>query len=297
MDYLFERNQQVLNAITIDVEEWYQTILFNRERDNNIGITDLLKNMCEILSLLDRYNTKATFFIVGTVAEKYPDIVKMIAEKGHEIASHGYLHRLVYRMSKQDFIKDVGLSIDILRRDAQVEILGYRAPTWSIMKYTHWAIDVLKSLGLRYDSSIYPASTHLFNCKDLKKFPYEIRNDFIEFPPSTFQFLGYNFPFAGGTFLRFFSFNFIKNRIMEINRKEYSAMVYFHSWEFSDEGLRLNIPKWKYFIQYGNLRSVKVKLKLLLENFKFSSIREVLQLNNMRALSKEKVNYLNNKNV
>lgn len=272
------KEEYVLNALTIDVEEWYQTILFNRDGDNKSEITNLPKNVHEILLLLDKYDAKATFFIVGVVAEKYPDVVKMIAEHGHEIASHGYFHRIVYKVPKQSFIDDVSRSLDILKRTTQKEILGYRAPTWSITRNSRWAIEVIKSLGLRYDSSIYPVNVNLLKSLQLKRFPYKIKDDFIEFPPSTFTLLGYNFPFAGGTFLRFFSFNFIKNKITEINKMGYPAMVYFHSWEFSDEVPKLNIPKWKYLIQYGNLRSVKVKLKLLLESFSLSTIKDILQL-------------------
>lgn len=278
MQELCKRDRYVVNVLSIDVEEWYQTILFNKAGYSNMEVTDLPKNIYDILLLLDAYNTKATFFIVGSVAEKYPDVVKMIAQRGHEIASHGYHHRVVYKMSKQEFIKDTSLSLDVLRRTAQVEILGYRAPTWSIAKNTYWAIDALKSLGLKYDSSIYPVSWNLLESIKLKKFPYKIKDDFIEFPPSTFQFLGYNFPFAGGTFLRFFPYNFIKNIIIEINKKWHPATVYLHSWEFDDEAPKLNIQKWRYLIQYGNLRSVKRKLRLLLQNFKFSPIREVLRL-------------------
>lgn len=277
MQELYKRDQHVLNAISIDVEEWHQTALLNREGHNSI-ITDLPKNIYEILSLLDEYHTKATFFVVGSVAKKYPDVIKTISEKGHEIGSHGYLHRLVYKISKQEFIEDVSHSLNVLRKTTHTEIIGYRAPTWSITKNTHWAIDVLKSLGLRYDSSIYPMSINLFNCRDFKKFPYEIIKDFIEFPPSIFQFLGFNFPFVGGTFLRFFSFNFIKNKIIEINRKGYPAMVYFHSWEFDDGAPNMDVPKWKNLVQYGNLKSMKVKLRLLLRNFKFCSIKELFQL-------------------
>jgi len=268
----------VLNALTIDVEQWYQTILFGSGHRYNNAIIGLPNNICEILLLLDKYDTKATFFIVGSVAEKYPGIVKMIAKKGHEIASHGYRHRLVYKMSKQSFIDDVNHSLDVLKRITQTEIMGYRASTWSITRNLYWATDALQSLGLRYDSSIYPVSLNLLKSLKLEKSPYKIKNDFIEFPPSTFQFLGYNFPFAGGTFLRFFSSGFIKSRIIEINRKGYPAMVYFHSWEFTDEVPKLNIPKWKLLIQYGNLKSIKEKLKMLLQNFKFSAIKDILRL-------------------
>lgn len=268
----------VLNSFTVDVEEWYQTELFNRSIYREDIVTDLSKNIYEILALLDEYNTKATFFIVASIAEKYPEVVKMIVTKGHEVASHGYLHKLVFKRPMQEFIDDIKVSLDILRQVTKTKIIGYRAPTWSIRGRDYKRVNALKFLGLKYDSSIYPVSLNLLTAIRCKKFPYEIEDGFIEFSPSVFKFFGYNFPFAGGTFLRFFSFEFMKNRISEINRRGKPAMVYFHSWEFDEIIPNLYIPKWKRLIQYGNLRSVKIKLRLLLQNFKFSSMREVLQL-------------------
>lgn len=268
----------VFNAFSVDIEEWYQTALFYRSIYNNNQLTDLPENVKEILSLLNAHDTKATFFVVGSLAEKYPGLIKEIAKQGHEIASHGHSHKFVYKMTKPEFINDTTLSIDRLKKIANSKIVGYRAPTWSITKKMHWAISILKSLGLRYDSSIYPVSLNLFDRARKDKFPYKIREDFIEFPPSTFNFLGYNFPFSGGTFLRFFNYDFIKKRIFELNSKGYPAMIYFHSWEIGNAVPKLNIPKWKNLIQYGNLKSMKPKLKLLLENFKFTTIKEILQI-------------------
>ncbi|MCF7907358.1 MAG: polysaccharide deacetylase family protein [Candidatus Omnitrophica bacterium] len=267
-----------LNAISIDVEEWYQTTLINGNNFSNTESTSLLKNIDEILSLFEECNTKATFFIVGSVVKQYPDIVRMIAERGHELASHGYFHKLVYRMSKQEFSRDLALSLDVLRESAQTNILGYRAPTWSIINDAHWAVDILQAAGLRYDSSIYPFSFNLIKSRKLERFPYKINDNFIEFPPSTFKFLNYNLPFCGGMFLRNFPLSFIKNKIIEINAKGHPAMVYLHSWEFDSQAAKFKIPNWKRLIQYSNIGSVKGKLLELLQSFKFTSIKEVLQL-------------------
>lgn len=269
-------NSSILNAITIDVEEWYQTILLNRHESHEI--TNLPNNILDIIYLLDKYHTKATFFIVASLVKKYPGLTKMIVDKGHEISSHGYLHRLVYKMSKQEFIDDVVRSVDILRKSSDTEVIGYRAPTWSITKKTYWAIDVLNSLGLKYDSSIYPVSFNLFNLRNRRRFPYEIEKKFIEFPPSTFQFLGYNFPFAGGFYLRFLPGSFIRNKISEINKKGNPVIIYFHSWEFDKKFSAQISSKWKRLIQCTNLNSVENKIRILLENFKFCPIKEVLHL-------------------
>jgi len=264
------------NALTIDVEEWYQTVLFHNGVYNNGRLTDLPKNIQEILETLEEYNTKATFFMVGSVAEKYPNMIRQIVDNGHELSSHSHLHKLVYKMNKQEFSDDVSQSLDVLRKISGTDILGFRAPTWSIFPNTIWAIEALKSLGLKYDSSIYPVSTNLFRCRELKRFSHKILDDFIEFPPSTFQILGYNFPFAGGTFLRYLPENFIKNRVTEINKKGNPAVVYFHSWEFDNDIPVQKIPKWKRIIQYNYLSSVKTKIELLLRNFKFTTMKDIL---------------------
>ncbi len=271
----------VVNALSIDVEEWYETMLFDRNYTGDSEMTNLPENIADILDLLDKHNVKATFFVVAHVAEKYPEAIRIISGKGHEICSHGYLHRPVYKNSKQDFIKDVGYSLGVLSKLANTQILGYRAPTWSITKEMDWAIDVLYSLGLKYDSSIYPVGINPFNLpENHKRFPYKIKADFIEFPPSTFKFLGYNFPFSGGIFLRFFPLNFIKKQIQDINKDKHPALVYFHPWEFEHSYPKVALLSWKHMIQYGNLESVKVKLKSLLETFRFCPIRECLHLLN-----------------
>lgn len=266
----------IRNVLSVDVEEWYQTVLFDERGYDDRRITNLPANVQEILSILDEYKAKATFFMVGAVAEKYPDIVNMIVQQGHELASHGYLHKLIPKMSKEAFAEDVRRSLETIKIIAKTEVYGYRAPTWSLTSSSCWAIDILKSLGLKYDSSIYPFDMNLFRCRNLEKFPYEIRQGFMEFPPSTFQCLGYNLPFAGGTFLRVFPSGFISARIREINRKGYPAMVYIHPWEFDREISKLVMPGWKYFIQYSNAKSIRKKLRFLLKRFKFSSIKDVL---------------------
>lgn len=275
MMYHSQLVENTVNALTIDVEEWYQTILFFKDNQENTRVTNLLKNIHEILTLFAKYKAKATFFIVGSVAQKYPNLIKEIIRSGHEVASHGYFHQLAYRLPEKDFFYDVKKSLDILNDLTGNHIIGYRAPTWSITQEMSWAIDILKSLKLRYDSSMYPVG---FGLSNFKRFPYEIKEDFVEFPPSVFQFLGCNFPFAGGTFLRLLPFDFIKNKISELNKKGSSSMVYFHSWEFDEQAPCRYIPKWKYLVQYSNVKSVKRKIEFLLKSFKFSSIKDILQI-------------------
>jgi len=265
-----------LNALTIDVEEWYQTVFFNKAGYKNDMVTDLPQNINEILKMLEGYDIKATFFIVGLVAQKYPDLVRKIKDQGHEIGSHGYSHNLIYELSKEQFKDEVKRSIDILEEIIKDKVIGYRASTWSITSRMIWAIDVLESAGFKYDSSIYPKT---FDFKGSnKRFPYEIKKGFIEFPPSTSRFLMLNYPFAGGVFMRFYPQRCAYNGISKINKIGLPALIYFHSWEFSNDQSLSGIPAWKRFVQYGNIGSIKKKLDFLFKNYKFCPMRQILGL-------------------
>ncbi|MDD5609964.1 MAG: polysaccharide deacetylase family protein [Candidatus Omnitrophica bacterium] len=262
------------NYLTIDVEEWYQTVLFGKDQNQASSLPQDLDN---ILLMLDEHNIRATFFIVGSVAQKYPASIRAIAKQGHEIASHGFLHKLVYRMSKDEFANDINKSIGTLEEITNIKVSGYRACTWSITEKMLWAIDILEAAGLRYDSSIYPVSLNPLKNKYFKNIPYKIKNNFLEFSPSVFNFLGWNIPFAGGTFLRFFSSSFMLSKIIQLNKAGYPAMLYFHSWEFDNQvALASDMPAWKRFIQYKNVGTVKHKIETMANNLKLGPISNSL---------------------
>lgn len=270
-----ESGKKMVNALTFDIEEWYQTVFFLNKLKCGTIKSILRENVTEVLSFLDYYKKKATFFVVGAVAEKYPDLIEAISRGGHEVASHGYLHRLVYKFTREEFYDDVAKSLEVLNRITGKKVLGYRAPTWSITRACPWALDVLGELGLQYDSSIYSIGASV---PVSAKSPYKIRGRLLEFPPSTVCMSGVSFPFAGGLFLRFLPDGFIKNSIASINKQGRPAIVYFHSWEFDATVSSQGLSKLKYTVQFWNIDSVKRKLCLLLENFKFSPICSILGL-------------------
>ncbi|MFH0754509.1 MAG: polysaccharide deacetylase family protein [Candidatus Omnitrophota bacterium] len=267
---------QSCNALTIDVEEWYQTVYFNKSGYDRKTATDLPQNVQEILWLLREKNLKATFFIVGLVAEKYPWLVKEIHQQGHEIGSHGYSHRLVFDLGPALFEQETRKSKDILEGIIQDKVIGYRASTWSITRRMPWAIDVLGSLGFKYDSSMYPAFVDGGHGQG--RFPFEIRKAFVEFPPSTWRVGVLNVPFCGGLFMRFFPEGWLDRGISGINEMGFPALVYFHSWEFSDGSLLSGIPLWKRVAQYENVASMKRKLGVLFKGHEFCSIKTLLGL-------------------
>lgn len=279
MGHIFKNagSQETANYLTIDVEEWHQTVMYEDSLRYSKRITGLPENIEEILGLLDKYGAKATFFIVGCLAQKYPACVKSIALRGHEIASHGYFHRIVSKLRREEFFQDIIRAKTILENVSGTSVLGYRACTWSITEKMEWAIDSLYRAGYQYDSSIYPLVLRLYGRSRIVNSKYKIKGDFIEFPPSVFSLAGFNIPFAGGVFLRFFPYELIRHGIEKINRDGHPAIIYFHTWEFDDripEGVGL--PAWKRFIQYKNLFTVREKFELMLKNFKFIPIAESL---------------------
>lgn len=273
----------MLNALAIYVEEWYHR--------NDIDIPSNIKTQCKgrvvgdvdkILKLLSERNIKATFFILGSIAEEYPQVVEKIHRLGHEIASHGYNHNLVYEQSREEFKTDLKRSIQLLQNITNEKVLGYTAPSWSIINNSVWALDVLKEEGFLYDSSVFPIKTFLYGIPDFPRFPYKIYGDngnLIEFPPSTVKFLDKNIPFSGGVFFRILPLWIIRKCLKRINKKEKKpALIYLHSWELNHSQPKLKLPIKKRIIPYANLDGTEEKLRSLLNDFKFSSIRKVLCL-------------------
>ncbi|MFA6030867.1 MAG: polysaccharide deacetylase family protein [Elusimicrobiota bacterium] len=260
-------------ALSVDVEEWCQTVLFEGGPRDDGARTRLPESVSGLLALLERRGVKATFFFVGALVEKYPETVLLVAARGHELASHGWRHRLVHRMGAAEFEEDVRRSVEALRRVSGAEVVGYRAPTWSLGRHKALAAALLPRLGLRYDSSLYPLGFR----PDAERFPRTLPGGLLEFPPSTFRLLGANLPFAGGTFLRCAPTGFILERLRALRAAGRPVHAFAHSWELegpAPEGL----PAWKRWVQYGNVAGVRGKLEALLEAFPFSPVRECLGL-------------------
>lgn len=267
----------MVNLLTFDVEEWFHANYGRIDRiplareDNRIG-----RNVGKLLSLCDKYSAKATFFILAATAEKHPDIISMIEEKGHEVASHGYRHSLVYNMSPAEFEDDLQKSITILQGLTAESIIGYRAPSWSAYEGLHWFFEILEKHGIVYDSSLFPAKTYLYGDAEALRFPHRIGN-IVEIPASTLNLMGMRIPFAGGFYLRLFPSLFITAGIKILNKKNQPAVVYVHPREIDRESPRLQLPLKERFIHYVNLKTTEKKLDRLLRDFRFCSIREYVK--------------------
>ncbi len=268
----------MLNALSFDIEEWHHRNDFEAE---NRYTDRVVANTEKILELLLKKEIKATFFILGCVAEKYPRLVSKISHLGHEVATHGYGHELVYKQGKDQFREDLRKSILILEDITGRKILGYRAPSWSITKDSLWALDIIQGLGLRYDSSIFPIKTFIYGIPDAHRFIHKIKNDLLEFPPSVIRKFGKNIPFAGGVFFRISPLVFIKFGINQINQLNRPAMLNLHPWDMDNFRPKLRLPPNKilrYYLGFTNLKTTEKKLAVLLNNFRFGPIKEVLNI-------------------
>lgn len=274
----------ILNALTIDVEEWFHVSLFRRKirrEDWDSLASTVVANTCAVLKLLAEKNVKATFFILGWVAERYPEIVIAIQEQGHEIGSHTYSHQIIYEQSRQEFAADVQRSINVLESLTLAPVKSFRAPSYSITRSSLWAWEALADLGITCDSSIFPVKHDLYGIPDAPRFPFHInlkdRPRLVEVPLSTIQLRGKNIPMAGGGYLRLYPHWFIRRSIHRINREGRPAIIYFHPWELDPNLPRLKVGFIKELRHYGNLALTEDKLRRLLDEFSFAPLREVVK--------------------
>lgn len=278
---------ELKNALSIDAEEYYMHMAVPFDYWPNYE-SHLIENMNKIIQILDKCRVRATFFVLGWVAEKYPSIVEAVSERGHEVACHGYNHVPIYRQTRDEFWNDVTKSLKILEKTSGEKVLGYRAPYFSVTAECCWAINILEELGLKYDSSIFPVKTHHYGAPRAPRYIYkpsrwdvssvDDERDFIEFPLSTFRLLGINIPVCGGFYLRALPYWITKTGIRQINKKGFPAIVYFHPYELEQHRHPVKLPFNEQFILDFNLRSMEKKLRRLIREIKFTMIREVLSV-------------------
>lgn len=268
------------NALSFDVEDYFQVTGFE-------GVVDRAEwekypirfqiGMSKILKILDRHGVKATFFFLGWIADRYPDAVSEVARAGHEIAIHGYAHRLIYTQSPSEFEMDLVRALRAVRKAYDGPILGYRAPTFSIRADTLWALDIIKKLDFRYDSSIFPIKRGRYGIADVPNAPHEIADGLIEFPMSTMPLLGRRLPVCGGGYLRLYPLELTCRAITRLNRRQ-PAIVYLHPWEFDPGQPRIWAGLGNTLRHRVNLRLTEQRLEALCQRFHFAPVREVLQL-------------------
>ena len=276
-------NNKIINALTIDVEDYFHVAALSE----SIKVTEwdshksrVVKNTNLILDLFDKANTKGTFFILGWEAERQPELVKEIHNRGHEVASHGYSHQLVYGQTPELFREETIKSKQILENLIQEEVIGYRAASYSITKKSLWALDILVELGFKYDSSIFPVRHDRYGIPDANPEPHvmELSNNksIIEFPLTTSNFMGKKLPIAGGGYFRIFPYWFFKWQFGNAVKSR-PGVFYLHPWEVDPEQPKIEASRLSKFRHYRNLDKTESRLSDMLSSFSFGTMRDVLK--------------------
>jgi polysaccharide deacetylase family protein (PEP-CTERM system associated) len=277
----------MINALTIDLEDWYHPeLVHNHIQNAHPRITESTK---KILQLLQKHNVKATFFILGEVAKKHPELITEIYQQGHEIASHGETHTPLWSLTPESFNQELKEYKAIIAKilGAQIKVYGFRAPTFSIDNTTKYAITCLRQNGFTYDTSIFPAKTPLYGVKDAPCTIYTVdENDvskeapnaeITEFPLTVYKKWGLTIPVSGGFYLRILPYWLLKRLLKTIN-KQRPFVIYFHPWETDPKTPRLkSIGIKNYLITYYGIGGALRKIEKLLNDFQFEPMKTVIQ--------------------
>jgi polysaccharide deacetylase family protein (PEP-CTERM system associated) len=272
-----------INAMTVDVEDYFHVSVFDGvvPRHEWAGLESrVVQNTERLLALFADAGVRGTFFVLGWVAERHPDLVRQIVAGGHEIASHGFAHRLVYDLTPAAFREDVRKSKAVLESAGGVPVLGYRAPSYSITPRSLWAIDILIEEGFAWDASIFPIHHDRYGIPVSPRHPYVLEREcgrLVEVPGSTVRVGSMNLPVAGGGYFRLLPYAWTRWGIARLNRTEgRPAIFYMHPWEIDPDQPRLRTSRLGRFRHYRNLDKTEDRLRALLSDFRFSTVTRVL---------------------
>jgi len=275
----------IKNILTVDVEDWYhicdiEHILPSSQWDR--CESRVLANVEKILRLFNRFEVKGTFFVLGYVAERVPEVVKIIHAEGHEVASHGYGHLQIYKQSKDEFVRDLLRSKTLIEGIIHEKVMGYRAPEWSICKgkkESFWALNLLAQHGFVYDSSVAPL--RLIGVPDAPTTPYTVPTpcgELSEFPPLVMASPLGSLPAGGGWGLRILPYRSIRKRIDALNYLGHPALIFCHPSDFDPQKAPLPLPWVKRFVCYGKIKTTEERMIRLLNDFEFTSISKFINL-------------------
>lgn len=274
---------QIRNAMTVDVEDYFHVSAFAKninQRDWGNYQLRVEKNTRRLMDLFDEHGVKATFFVLGWVAERTSGLVKEIADKGHEVGCHGYSHQLVYNQAPEVFREETLRSKRILEDIVNKPVRGYRAASYSITEKSRWALDILAEAGFEYDSSIFPVRHDRYGIPDAPDYPHRLEticgHSLIEFPLSTAKLFNYRLPVAGGGYFRLYPYVLTKAGLGQINRRQQPFIFYLHPWEIDPEQPRIAASWFSQFRHYNNLDRCESRLRQLLTDYKFGTVWDVL---------------------
>lgn len=264
----------ITNALTIDVEDYFQVSAFApyiARADWDGRECRVERNVDRILALLDEHDTEATFFTLGWIAERYPQLVRRIASQGHEVASHGYGHERASDLSHAAFGDDIQRAKGVLEDLIGSEVAGYRAPSFSIGPGNLWALDSLARAGYRYSSSIYPIRHDHYGMPDAPRFAHQAADGLIEIPITTLRLFNRNLPSSGGGYFRLLPYALSRWMLRQVNAADGEAAVfYFHPWEIDPGQPRIaGIDRKTHFRHYVNIHRMDGRLQSLLRDFKW----------------------------
>ena len=279
-------DRTIVNALSFDIEDWFHMVEIAAVSDPQTwpDLDSIVERYTEwIVQTVTEAKVRATFFMLGWVAERYPELVKLIADNGHELGTHSYWHRKVYELTPETFRQDMARSIDAIESAGGKKVLGFRAPSFSITPGAEWAFDVLHDLGLRYDASLFPArrghggypcpmEAHSFTgAPSGRPMP--------ELPMSVMRLAGIRMPFSGGGYLRLLPERLIRRGFRQLNRQGIPVVVYLHPRDFAPDCPRVPMPPHRRFKCYVGLAGTKDKLCMLLRHYRFDTCAAVLGVN------------------
>ena len=269
----------IVNALTVDFEDWYQGLTRTNPHPEQ---WDHLPARIEastqlLLAILSEAGIHATFFILGDLARRKPHIIRRIAESGHELASHGFLHRPVHRLTPDEFRLDLEETRKLVADITGSDVTGFRAPYFSIDERCSWAFEILAKTGYQYDSSIFPLKTILYGSSGASRIPYRplAGFDFVEYPLTTLRLLGINIPVAGGFYNRVLPYRFISWSLHTLNQQGIAAILYLHPWELDLDQPRIPVSPRERLTHFTGRASLSTKLGHLLQDFLFAPLSDV----------------------
>lgn len=272
----------MLNILTIDLEEWYHPE-YVKDKVSRSKEERVIKNLDRILSILRERRVNATFFVVGEILEKHPEVQEKVIENGHEVAFHGYYHKPLWELNEKEFELEIRKFHSLMKERCR----GFRAPSFSLNNKTKWGLKVLELARYKYDSSIFPTKTPLYGQFGAPTRPYKPSHQDLakedektklwEFPLLTYGVSRLRVPVAGGFYLRTLPVSLIERAIKKMNKHVFPAVVFFHTWELDRETPKLKLGPYRSFVTYHNLEATERKLNCILSGFKFTDFRSFIE--------------------
>ena len=279
---MLQPNTQIVNGLSVDVEDYFQVSAMSpyiARADWERMPCRVERNVDRLLAMFERRNARATFFVLGWIADRYPDLIKRIVGGGHELSSHGYAHLRATEQSEQEFLADIVRAKGVLEDIAGVTVRGYRAPSFSLDTTNPWAFDCIARAGYLYSSSVYPVKHDHYGMPDAPRFAYQSRTGLLELPITTARLCGRNLPAGGGGYFRLLPYalsTWAIRRVNELDRRP--AIFYMHPWEIDPEQPRMkNVGLKTRFRHYVNLARMEGRLERLTSDFRWDRLDRVFQ--------------------